>query len=158
MLKFAVTEEEKDSHCYSELAEKCERVLKMQNEYDQKHLPSNISKSYKAVEHNDMCSIENPPIKTSLEDKKFSHSSPFCPNRPQNDNLFLDRRDNDGNRGDGIECGMLSEEVNGVFYAQPINVISNAGSQEILTENLDKRTVEKSTSRYYMFTFVILTF
>ena len=125
MLKFAIPESDKDDSCYTELSEKCNKVIEMQNNFDQIYSHSNVPPLDHAVEE-DNC-------KPYVHEDDQMLSLNIC-----SENL-LRSRSSSNPVSQNIPAGVVNERPppnsqanelqgynrNGLFFARPINVCSD---------------------------------
>ena len=122
LLKFAVAEDDKDPQCYNDLVEKCEKSLKMQNDYDKKLL-SSVSKTSLSSQP-----IQNDEVKRNFYEKEQtsrlrprenSNSDTISKDLSQNITIAIPNH-TVPNSIEQNEIGRSSNE--GVFFATPVNV------------------------------------
>ena len=140
MLKFAVAEDDKDQHCYNDLAEKCEKVLKMQNDYEEKIFSSTSSKPL-LMDEKFANTASCGPLTRRLLPTDASNNTRNGLNAPPNKRTNSNYKEtNDKHNLNIIEKSEIEKEpksIDGVFYASPINI----------TEDLFNKT-EENQDRY----------
>ena len=129
-----------------ELAEKCKKVLKMQNEYDEKYLPSVSSETPEHLTCNDRHhvpkSIDNSEVNFHNKD-----TSNYISNIPTSERVSKSK--DAWNQAIWNEHEIQSKEINGVFFAKPINVTADEDQKEDITKYFaDKKMNEEIQARY----------
>ena len=131
-----------------ELAEKCEKVLKMQNEYDEKYLPPISSKTHEYFQCND----RHPSQKSIVASERIHHNtsaSNVISNIPNRERVSHSKIEDDCNQDILNKNEMQPNEINGVFFAKPINITADVDQKEDTTKHLvDTKTNEEIQARY----------
>ena len=147
-----MTENNEDKECYTELAEKCNKALEMQNKYEHKYM-------------SDITSDFNPPLKDennkpSLEERNqcfTSHEySDICKNslsikNPKDEIQSTSRKNEYHIQHNSGDAKIPPSEINGVFFARPVNVVSDSGPNEGHDNNCNNTEVGLQQSRYLCF-------
>ena len=131
-----------------ELAEKCEKVLKLQNEFDEKYLPSIPSKTHEHLEYND----GHPGPRTNDNPARNLYNngtSNYIYNVPTSERVSNSRIEEDRNQSIWDESEIKSKEINGVFFAKPINITADVDQKEDITKYfVDEKMNEETQARY----------
>ena len=143
MLKFAVPESDKDGSCYTEIAEKCNKVLELQNRFNKKYLQSNDTPLQQIAEKD--CHKSHNHENNHLAPSKIfptkilrngSSASPM--------NQSIPSQGSNGKPSTDLESDKLQTcSANGLFFARPINICSDYDYDK---EAQDKKAVDPLTA------------